>query len=104
VSRRRLVQLVILAALLLAPFGRIGMAQASHGMAVVAHCAGQPLPDRDKGHRTTVDCLIACAAMAPADAPFALPSHAPEAAPAARPVSILSGVQPEADPPPPRLT
>lgn len=106
---RRLVQFLVLTALAIAPFGRIGMAQAMAGhvsmashapMAMTAHCAGQPMPDGDKGHRT--DCMIACAAMAPAPAPFALPPPALAAAPIGLAAGFPSGIRPEADPPPPR--
>jgi hypothetical protein len=105
VSSRRLVQLLVLIALSVAPFGRIGAAQAMAGpmaMTMPIHCGGQPLPDGDKGHRMAVDCLIACAAMAPAPAPFVLPAP-PLSAIAFGPVrSFHSGIRPEADPPPPR--
>jgi hypothetical protein len=97
--------LFVLIALAIAPFGRIGASQANAGhapMAMTAHCAGQPMPDGDKGHRTAVDCMIACAAMAPAPAPFALPPPALAAAPFGLKSTPLSGIRPEADPPPPR--
>jgi hypothetical protein len=107
VSRRRLVQLFVLAALLLAPFGRIGIAQAMtapHHGAMASHCAGQPLSDADMRGEMAVDCMIACAAMTPAAAPFALqPQPLALAAPSAKPAAILAGIRPEADPPPPRL-
>jgi hypothetical protein len=105
VSHRRLVQLFVLAALLLAPFGRLGLAQATphHApMAMNAHCAGQPMPDRGKSQRMAVDCMIACAAVAAVAAPFVLPPPAARAAPSATPASFLAGIRPEADPPPPR--
>jgi hypothetical protein len=105
VSHRRLVQIFVLAALLLAPVGRIGIAQATAApdhAAMAFHCAGQPLPDANRHHKMAVDCMIACAAMAPAAAPFALPKPAPRAQPAAMAVSTLFGIRPEADPPPPR--
>jgi hypothetical protein len=106
VSRRRVVQILILAALVLAPFGRLGMAQAmarhDAPMATASHCAGQPLPDGDKGHKMAVDCMIACAAMAPVPAVLFVPLIAIEAAVAASPLPRLAGIRPEADPPPPR--
>jgi hypothetical protein len=109
VTRRRLVQLFVLLALVLAPFGRIGMAQAKavpdHGAMMAAHCAGQLMPDPDKSHGMAVDCTIACAAMAPAAAaPFDAPAPAPTAMPEARAASHLAGIRPEADPPPPRFS
>jgi hypothetical protein len=102
VTRRRLVQLLVLIALAAAPFGRIGASQAMTGHAMTAHCAGQPMPAGDKGHRMAVDCMIACAAMAPAPAPFALPPPLLASVPIGLPLSRLSGIRPEADPPPPR--
>jgi hypothetical protein len=107
VTSRRLVQFLVLIALTVAPFGRIGVSQAmaGHGaMAMPAHCGGQPMPDGEKGHRMTLDCMIACAAMAPAPASFTLPPPALAAAPIARAAPFLSGVRPEAEPPPPRTT
>jgi hypothetical protein len=104
-SRRRLVQLLVLAALVLAPFGRLGLAQATphHApMAMNAHCAGQPMPDQGKSHRMAVDCMIACAAMAAAATPFMPPPPARRAVPSATPASLLAGIRPQADPPPPR--
>jgi hypothetical protein len=105
VTSRRLVQILVLIALTVAPFGRIGASQAMAGqgaMAMSAHC-GQPMPDGDKGHRMALDCMIACAAMAPAPTSFTLPPPALVAAPIARAAPLLSGVRPEAEPPPPRI-
>jgi hypothetical protein len=103
---RRLVQLLVLFALAAAPFGRIGISQAMARhmpTAMIAHCAGQPMPEPARGHRMAVDCMIACAAMAPAPAPFALPPPAVVAAPVGLAAGFPAGVRPEADPPPPRL-
>ena len=104
---RRLVQLAVLIALALAPFGRIGASEAmgpDAAVAVADHCGGRSMPDRDRSHRMTVDCTIACAAaMAPAPAPFDLPPPALAAAPVGRLAAFPAGIHPEADPPPPRL-
>lgn len=105
-SHRRLVQLFVLAALLLAPLGRIGIAQAmaaTHPAAMAPHCAGQPLPDADKSHKMAVDCMIACAAMAPVPATLFVPPIAVDATVVAAPLPRLAGIRPEADPPPPRF-
>lgn len=109
VSPRRILRFLVLLALVVAPFGRIGIAQAMampHQMpsAMASHCAGQPMPDRDKDERVAVDCMIACAVMAPPSAPLFAPPPAAESVPAAVPVFFLSGIQPEADPPPPRFS
>jgi hypothetical protein len=104
---RLLVQLLILAVMALAPFGRMEAARAMampHQAAMASHCAGRPMPDQDRQERM-VDCMIACAATAAIAAPETL---APPAAialnPVAGPVPCLSGLSPEADPPPPRRT
>ncbi|HEV2816863.1 MAG TPA: hypothetical protein VGW40_06540 [Allosphingosinicella sp.] len=105
-SHRRLVQLFVLAALLVAPLGRIGISQAMAApdhAAMASHCAGQPLPDADRHHKMGVDCLIACAAMASVPATLFVPPVAVEAAVAAAPLPRLAGIRPEADPPPPRF-
>jgi len=106
VSPRRLVRIVILAALLLAPVGRIGIAQAMAApphAAMASHCAGRPLPDSNRHHRMAVDCMIACAAMAQVPATSFEPPIAVETAVAASPLPRLAGIRPEADPPPPRF-
>lgn len=108
VSLRRLLSCLVLLALAIAPLGRMGVAQAKAmphrpASAMASHCAGQPMPDGDKGGRMAVDCMIACAALAPAPAAcFAPPPARPEAALATTPDSFLAGIRPEADPPPPR--
>lgn len=102
----RLIRLFLLAALVLAPLGRLGIAQAmaTHHSpsAMTSHCGGQPLPSRDRHHRMAIDCMIACAAMAPVPAALFVPPVAVEAAVAASPSPQLAGIRPEADPPPPR--
>lgn len=89
---------------MLAPFGRIGLAQAMavHDAPMASHCAGQPLPDADKQHKMAVDCMIACAAMAPVPTALFVPPTAVEAAVAASLLPRLAGIRPEAEPPPPR--
>lgn len=108
-SLRRLLPLLVLLALTLAPFGRMDMAEAKampHRMpaAMAAHCSGQSMPDSDEGGRGAADCMIACAVMAPVAAPFPAPPPAAEAAPFATPSSLTAGVRPEAEPPPPRFS
>lgn len=102
---RRALQLLVLAALMLAPFGRIGLAEArAMPQMMAAHCGDRPMPGPVKGHAMSVDCTIACAAMAPPAASGFTPPPAAATVPAAAPVSFLAGVRPEADPPPPRLS
>ena len=107
-TRRLLVQLFVLAALVLAPFGRIGIAQAEampdHAAMAVAHCASQPMPETGKDRRMAADCMIACAVMAPAAAFTLAQPAATEAAPATMIPFLPAGIRPEADPPPPRFS
>ena len=109
VSLRRLLPYLVLLALVMAPFGRIGVAQAKAmphhaASAMASHCPGQPMPDGDKSGRMAADCMIACAAMAPAPAFFLAPPAAAEAAPVPMRAFSLAGIRPEADPPPPRFS
>ena len=117
---RACLRLLLLAAMLLAPLGRIGVAQAMAaptGASVMAgHCAEMPAaPSHHQGNHhqkapaqdhegMAVDCMIACAAMAAAPEPFVAPPPGAVALPAATFLSSLTGIQPEADPPPPRIS
>lgn len=112
---RACLRLLLLAAMLLAPLGRLGVAQAMAAPAGMnmAHCAEMPAPaaghhrkaPAPSGEKMAVDCMIACAAMAAAPAPFIAPPPPPAAArPASLFLSSLTGIQPEADPPPPRIS
>lgn len=121
VTMRACLRLLLLAALLLAPVGRIGIAQAmaapAAAGATAGHCADMPAaaPAHHQGSRhqqspaqdhegMAVDCMIACAAMATAPEPFVAPAPGAVATPAATFLSSLTGIQPEADPPPPRFS
>lgn len=113
---RAILRLLLLAAMLLAPLGRIGIAQAmtmpaSAGAAMTDHCAGMSAaaPDqhkavhhRDAAQRERIDCMIACVAMAPAPAPIMAPPPAAATMPGTLRLASLTGIRPEADPPPPR--
>lgn len=95
----------MLLALALAPFGRMAAAEAKamphHAPAAMSgHCAGQPEPDQDR--QPAIDCMIACAAMAPAAMPAFVPPPVAHAEPTSGPALILAGILPEAEPPPPR--
>jgi hypothetical protein len=110
----RLLRILTLAALLLAPFGMLGnhasaarttMAVPSgHHVAAMSaeHCAdtGQPAKDRPS---SSIDCMMACSAIAGIESELAehpLPAAAP---PEAMAPKAIHGLNPEADPPPPRL-
>ena len=107
---RRILPLLTLVALLLAPFGRMAAAEASamphHGdraAAASGHCDGMPAQGEGRPDRA-IDCMIACAALASAEAPTA--AAAPALAPMPEPAAArqFSGIDPEADPPPPRFS
>jgi hypothetical protein len=109
----RLIRILTLAALLLAPFGMVGehataalpaVAAAGHHMEDMAagHCAdtGEPAKDRPS---SSIDCMMACSALAGIESELAehpLPAATPpqELAP-----KTIHGLNPEADPPPPRF-
>jgi len=98
---RRFVQILLVATLVLSPFGRLGLG-AAHGMA--GHCAGAPAPHHGKAQQDGVDCTIACAAIAPTPAAQDLaPPDVASASPPARPDSFHPGLHSGADPPPPRF-
>ncbi len=116
----RALRLLLLAVMLLAPVGRIGVAQAMAAPAatppaMAGHCADAPAAapahHRGSGHdqapqqhneRTAVDCMIACAAMTTAPAPFVAPAPPATSLPDAPLLASLTGIRPEAEPPPPR--
>ena len=116
---RACLRLLLLAAMLFAPVGRAGIAQAmaapaAAGTAMAGHCADmaatpvrhqgghhQKLPERT-GEGMAVDCMTACAAMIAVPTPFFAPPPGATARPAAAFLPGLAGIRPEADPPPPR--
>jgi hypothetical protein len=105
----RTLRLLLFAALLLAPLGRIGMAEAAGGTAVAAsgHCREGPAPgSRAPAHEgVMIDCAIACAAIAALPTSFAAPPPAcAETPPIAVRPSDLAGILPDAELPPPRFS
>ena len=108
---RRLLPLLTLLALLVAPFGRIAAAEAmmmpQQPMAAMSgHCDDMPAPAQHQGdrtHKASIDCLAACAAMATAEDVSLARSFAVMALPAHFALPVFSGLHPEAEPPPPRL-
>jgi hypothetical protein len=105
----RLLRYLLLLALLLAPLGRMGVAEAKaahhSGMPMMAsHCPGQASPDGNKRDGMSVDCMMACAAMTPTPVAFLVPPPALETPAIAFPLRMLAGIRPEAEPPPPRLS
>ncbi len=109
VKLRRLLPLLTLLAMIVAPFGRVAAAEAmstAHQPAAMAgHCQDMPAPDEDRGSgQSEIDCLVACAAIAAPEA-VALAGRVPTAAPRAGSLPrVFAGLHPEADPPPPRFS
>lgn len=106
-TSRRILPVLALIALMIAPFGRMGLAEAAtphHAapMAMAGHCEDMPAPEPGKPNKAAIDCMIACAAMTTENA-----AHIAHATPdpvmiAPRPLFSLHGIQPEAADPPPR--
>ena len=108
VNVRRLLPLLALLALIVAPFGRMAAAEAmaapAHaGMAGPGHCQDMPAPDEGSVDKR-IDCMIACAVMASAEVPAFDPPQPLAAEPEIRLLAGGTGIRPEADPPPPRLS
>lgn len=110
VTARGLLHLLVLAVLVLAPFGRIGLAEAhawtiSHSTpaALAAHCPGEPAPTPDRNKSDRIDCMTACTAIAAPVGPVFTPPPACEMARVALAAFALAGIRPEAEPPPPRV-
>ena len=107
-SFRRILPLLTLLALLVAPFGRMASAEtvtmmehAAAAAALPGHCSDTPEQDRPE---RSIDCMIACAAMAAADAPSLAPAPLTQTAPESLPSASFAGLNPAADPPPPRFS
>ena len=106
-SLRRLLPILALA-LMLAPFGRMGLAEARAtpdqvALQTAGHCAEQPLPSGAPDHeRMGIDCMIACAAMHMAAQSFVAPLQIAPRTPEPAVQVHLSSIRPEAEPPPPR--
>jgi hypothetical protein len=104
----RILRLLLLAALMLAPAGRIGVAGAAAApTAAPGHCADmpshEPAPAGPEG--MVVDCMIACAALAAMPASFAVPMPmATNPSPIAASFADLTGISPEAELRPPRFS
>lgn len=105
-TRRRLLPLLALLALVVAPFGRMAAAEAmtpAHhaAMGAPAHCDDAPASE-DGDADEALDCLNACASLAAAHSnPLRLPMRAPAVVEALAPAEA-AGIHPEAEPPPPR--
>ncbi|HEV2866026.1 MAG TPA: hypothetical protein VGX37_05890 [Allosphingosinicella sp.] len=103
---RRLLPLLAVLAMLFSPLGHVAAAQArgNPDQAMSGHCEGMPMPAKHQPANGAIDCMIACAVVAPTPAPLvaAMASvRAPNAPVEMRP---YVGIHPEADPPPPRFS
>lgn len=107
---RRVSFLALLLALMLAPLGRMGMAEAAamphHApeMAMAGHCADMPSPAPEKSDKMAIDCAIACAGVAAMEVAVPLPITPARVAPRPLAPTTFAGIHPEADPPPPRFS
>ena len=106
---RRLLPLLTLLALLVAPFGRMAAAEAMttphhQAAAMPGHCDDMPMPDQDGGDKVAIDCMIACAAVATATAPLLAFIAPMVATPVGETLPLFTGRNPSADPPPPRFS
>ena len=108
VTLRRLLPFLTLLALMLAPLGRPGVAGAAapaHDMAAMpSHCSDMPAPADREPAEMAIDCMMACAAVAPPAAAALAMAISGIAAPEAVPPSAYVGITPGSDPPPPRLS
>lgn len=105
---RRLLPFLTLLALMLAPLGRPGVAEAAvpaHAMATMpSHCSDTQMPADHEPAGMAIDCMMVCAAVTPAAATDLPVTIAGIAAPDAVPPSAYVGITPGSDPPPPRLS
>lgn len=104
---RRILPVLALIALMIAPFGRMGLAEAATAhhaapMAMAGHCEDMPAPESGKPNKAAIDCMIACAAMTTESAADIAHAAPDPVAVAPRPLLSLHGIQPEAETPPPR--
>ena len=107
-SLRHLLPLIALLALIVAPFGRMAAAEAmapghQADMAASGHCDDVPSQGGDEADKA-LDCMNACTSLA-AVADAEVPAFAPAAMIVdVRPPAVAAGLNPEAEPPPPRLS
>lgn len=102
----RLLPLLGLFAVLLAPLGMLGShaAMAMPKQAASSGNCSEQQSEHSSGERATIDCAIACTAL-PSHEPLLPPAQIVAAAvPAANPILSLQGMRPEAATPPPRYS
>ena len=111
---KRLFQLLLAFAMLLAPLTMVGGGAAMampHGAApemAMDHCAGMDAPSKDQPSKdqpaADVDCLMTCAAVPPLVARLEAQLIAPAPLPPFVPAAAPRGLDPEAETPPPRFS
>jgi hypothetical protein len=106
--REALAKLLLIAAVLLMPFGMaMPAAAAEHHLTAAAPSAMQHCPDEgstDQRHSGSGECTMACASALPAVSPSVDPVLALIAAPSLRVLAEpMTGLHPETATPPPRL-
>jgi hypothetical protein len=108
----RLLQLLTLLAMILAPVGMATghdamaapAAPGAHTMSAMAtdHCAGMDQPAKPQPP-SCVDCNMVCAALPAVETAVAVHPIAAASLPRIAPEEAVQGLHPESDPPPPRL-
>lgn len=107
----RLLRILTLVALLLAPLGMMSghaamamgsAAEATNSMGPADHCGGMDKPARHQP-ASGIDCTIACSAVPSAEGTVATHPIAAAQIPPIALATSLFGLHPESDPPPPRL-
>jgi hypothetical protein len=102
---------LIALALVLSPLGMLqgGMAMAHGPAAEMAmaegHCGDSQAPaDKGEGSKAMLDCMGICSAIAAGDEPSTARAALPGAVNEASALAALSGLSPESEPPPPRIS
>jgi hypothetical protein len=111
VLARHLLRLLTLVALLVAPLGMLGghaAMAAPKASAESGHCSElggmeHEAPDESPPAKS-IDCAMVCSCVPPAAAPLDEPPSLLQPPTAARHRTLALGPNPEADPPPPRLS
>lgn len=102
---RRLAPLLVLLAILIAPFGRAQAQPAAHdapAMTMAGHCDPVRASDPPPAHHRSIDCMIACAGMPTLEMSL-IAAPPPMSALLAPRIATLHGIPPQSDPPPPRI-
>jgi hypothetical protein len=102
----RLLYSLIALALVLSPLGMsqgIAMAHGSEAAMAEGHCSDPQAP-AEEDSKAMLDCMGICSAIAMSDDPSVSREALLAAAVEARSLAALSGLNPESEPPPPRVS